>query len=171
MRKGTNIYLIGMMGCGKSTVGRLLAERLKLEFIDLDTKIEKKAGKSITDIFTASGEERFRALETEALARVAGRRKYVVSTGGGCVLRRQNRSIMQNDGTVIYLDVPLDILVERVSRKKHRPLLTGVDDIDQRMRELLNQRESMYRKTATFTVKSNGLQAEAVVENITGLIN
>lgn len=155
-----------MMGSGKSTIAKKLAERLNREALDLDSRIEERSGMSISAIFEKQGEKEFRDRETQALAEVAGRRKYVVATGGGVVLRRQNRAIMNNDGLVIYLDLPEEILIERVSRKTHRPLLADADDIGKCMRDILTARLDLYRTSADLIIESNSASAEEVVEQI-----
>jgi len=128
----SNIYLIGMMGCGKSTVGRLLAEVLGYDFVDSDSLVEEAAGMSIPDIFAIHGEATFRELETQAISRLASMGRLIVATGGGAVLRPCNWDIMKA-GVVAWLDVPLEDLAARVvaAGVKSRPILSqGAENED-----------------------------------------
>lgn len=140
--KGTNLFLIGMMGAGKSTVGRLLAERLDYRFFDTDTLVEQIAGTPITTIFAESGEATFRDLETKVLAELSGYGKLAIATGGGIVLRPQNWSYLYH-GAVIWLDVPVEAIYTRLQGDTSRPLLQQPDPL-QKLQTLMAERLPLY---------------------------
>ncbi|MFM2061840.1 MAG: hypothetical protein RLZZ507_1510 [Cyanobacteriota bacterium] len=140
--KGVNLYLIGMMGVGKSTVGRLLAQELGYGFLDTDDVIVKAAGKSINDIFTVEGEAAFRQLESDVLAQVCAYTKLTIATGGGIVLRQENWGYLRH-GLIVWLDVPVDILLKRLAEDETRPLLQDPDP-EAKLRSLLEQRQPLY---------------------------
>lgn len=143
MLKGVNLYLIGMMGSGKSTVGRLLAAQLGYGFLDLDQIIEQVSGQSVADIFAEQGEAHFRALETQVLAAVSPYTCKVVATGGGVVLARPNWGYLHY-GIVVWLDAPIEVLLKRIEQQPgKRPLLAG-GDLRDRLQELLAQRSFLY---------------------------
>lgn len=139
------VLLIGMMGCGKSTVGRLLAERMRLPLIDMDEEIARAAGKTIPEIFAQEGEAGFRARETAALERVLTREDGVIATGGGIVTRAENIRMMREKGVVVWLCRPLEDMIADV-RQDTRPNLAG--DKAERMRTLYGQRERLYAAAA-----------------------
>jgi shikimate kinase len=147
-----NVYLVGMPGSGKSAVGRELAKRLGREFIDLDSEIELAAGRRIAHIFESEGEQRFRALERESLARVAEAGPAIVSCGGGVVLDPLNRRTMKESGTVVLLSVPLERLRRRVRPGGSRPLVRSEGDLER----LLAEREPSYRAAADRIVQADG---------------
>lgn len=140
--KGVNLFLIGMMGAGKSTVGKILSERLNYRFFDTDAVIEESTQQSISHIFAESGESAFRELETEVLSQLAAYTRMAIATGGGIVLERQNWSYLHH-GIVVWLDVPAEVLYERVKHDTSRPLLQTSDPI-QTLNVILNQRRSLY---------------------------
>ena len=146
-----HVYLVGMPGSGKSSVGRELAELLRMPFIDLDRAIEARAGASIHSIFQDEGEERFRNLEEEALREVSAGYPAVVACGGGSVIRDENRQILRSTGTVVCLTVSLAQLKRRVIRGR-RPLINDPVDLDR----LSLEREVLYREVAHHQVKANG---------------
>lgn len=139
------VLLIGMMGCGKSTVGRLLAERMRLTLIDLDEEIARAAGKTIPEIFAQEGEAGFRARETAALEHALARGDGVIATGGGIVTRAENIRMMREKGVVVWLCRPLEDMIADV-RQDTRPNLAG--DKAERMRTLYGQRERLYAAAA-----------------------
>ena len=139
------ILLIGMMGCGKSTVGRLLAERMRLPLIDLDEEIARAAEKTIPEIFAQEGEAGFRARETAALERALAREDGVIATGGGIVTRAENIRMMREKGFVVWLCRPLEDMIADV-RQDTRPNLAG--NKEERMHTLYAQREALYQKAA-----------------------
>lgn len=152
------LYLIGFMAAGKTTVGKLLAERLGVPFTDLDQVIEETAGISIPEIFSQEGEAGFRKRETEALYLTFA--KGVISTGGGCVTTLKNREFL-HDKPVVYLQTTIDEVKNRLNRVPgQRPLATG----DLQM--LLNEREPLYKEVAKHIVQTAGKTAETVTEEV-----
>ncbi|NJL01469.1 MAG: shikimate kinase [Spirulinaceae cyanobacterium RM2_2_10] len=140
--EGITIYLIGMMGAGKSTVGRALAKQLEYRFFDSDDLIEKVSQQAIADLFAHQGEAAFRDLETQVLQQLAACARSVIATGGGIVLRQQNWSYLQ-EGLVIWLDAPVDILVSRLRDDTSRPLLQAAD-LTAKLTALFTERRSRY---------------------------
>ena len=140
-----NIFLIGFMGAGKTTVGKILAKRLRLTFIDLDEVIEKELNLTIREIFSRYGEDFFRDAETKALRSIADKDRYVIAAGGGVVLRKKNWQIMKPNGFTVYLRAPAEVLWTRVRNNASRPLLQVENPFD-RLCELLSQRISQYEK-------------------------
>ncbi|WP_026082885.1 shikimate kinase [Mastigocladopsis repens] len=141
--QGVNLYLIGMMGAGKTTVGHLLAQHLSYGFVDTDTVIEKVAGdKPITKIFADDGEAVFRKLESKVLSQVCAFTKLVIATGGGIVVRRENWSYLHH-GLIVWLDVPAEVLYRRLAEDTTRPLLQDADP-QGKLRSLLEQRQPLY---------------------------
>ena len=119
------IVLTGFMGCGKSTLGRLLAQRLGCQFVDLDGAIERQAGMTIPQIFDRQGEETFRLLETQKLKELLEDSSLVIATGGGAVLREENRALMLQKGVVVFLKAASDVIYQRISLNDRRPLAKG----------------------------------------------
>ncbi|MBW4560715.1 MAG: shikimate kinase [Mojavia pulchra JT2-VF2] len=140
--QGVNLYLIGMMGSGKTTVGRLLAKHLGYGFVDTDNVIVQAAGKSINQLFAESGEAAFRQLESDVLAQVCAYTKLTIATGGGIVLKRENWSYLHH-GLIVWLDVPVELLYNRLAEDTTRPLLQDVDPKG-KLRSLLEQRQPLY---------------------------
>ena len=141
--EGVNIYLVGMMGAGKSAAGRPLAEALGYRFLDADTALEQVAGRTIPEIFASDGEEGFRALETAVLGQITGWHSLVVATGGGVVTRPENWGHLRQ-GLVVWLDAPADLLLERLtSDPTPRPLMQA-SDREERLQALLDQRRPLY---------------------------
>lgn len=140
--KGVNLYLIGMMGAGKSTVGKQLAERLNYHFFDTDQLIEQLAGQPVSAIFAEAGEAEFRRLETQVLAELSSYRNLAIATGGGIVLEQMNWSYLQH-GVVVWLDAPLTLLWSRLQSDSTRPLLQTADPVS-RLAKLLSERERLY---------------------------
>lgn len=160
-----NIYLIGMMGSGKTTTGCELAEALKIPFVDLDDLIVSRAGQSINEIFRTQGEPYFRKLETEALGETAARSAQVIATGGGIVLEAQNGARMKATGMVIYLKTSLEVLWERVKNKKDRPLL--MTPIPQKtLADLSRARSFLYEELADKTFLTDQKTPKAVAAEI-----
>jgi shikimate kinase len=154
MNTPQRIWLIGLMGSGKTSVGRATARRLEWAFIDTDDVVEAVNGMSVQEIFLRRGEEAFRLLEAEAIRLVASRGQAVIATGGGAVLKTENRDRMRKSGFVIYLQAAPDSLAKRLQRssqKDKRPLLKD-GDAPQRLAELLATREQAYLESAHATV-------------------
>ncbi len=140
--KGTNIYLIGMMGTGKTTIGRLLAQQLSYQFFDTDAVIEQAAEQTIANLFAEQGEAAFRELETQVLSQLSAYKQLVIATGGGIVLRRENWSYLRH-GIVVWLDVPIPVLQQRLEADTTRPLL-HTSDLPARLSDLMEHRRSLY---------------------------
>ena len=151
MRHAGNVYLVGMMGAGKTTVGRLLARRLKLRFIDADHELERRCGVKVPLIFDIEGEAGFRAREAQLLAELTALDGVVLGTGGGAVLLDENRRRLAARGTVVYLRATPEDLYERVKHDRNRPLLAIADPLA-RLRELHAQRDPLYRSIADLVV-------------------
>ena len=146
------VYLVGMPGSGKSTVGPALADRLGVPFVELDSRIEEAAGKSVARIFADEGEARFREMEAAALMDAATEDPSVVSCGGGVVLEPANRVTLRATGVVVFLSVPVDVLRRRVVPAADRPLIHDQRDLDR----LLEQRDPLYREFAAHVVDAAG---------------
>jgi len=161
-----NIVLCGFMGCGKTTVGIALARAFNFTFVDMDEYIVDKAGIGIPEIFERRGEEHFRALESQAAAELCRRDSLVISTGGGTVLRPENVSSFKSGGVIVFIDVPLDVIRQRLEGDCSRPLLNRSDK-DIHMRELYEKRAPGYLAAADIVVQnSENVPAEAVAEII-----
>jgi shikimate kinase len=159
------VYLVGMPGSGKSTVGRELAGRLGVPFVDLDGEIERREGRSVPEIFASDGEAGFRALEAQELLRASSRDPSVVACGGGVVLEPANRITLRNTGTCVFLAVALDALRARVQPAVDRPLIRQEGDLER----LLDDREPLYREFAAHVVDASGEPgevADAIVEEL-----
>ncbi|MCM2129712.1 shikimate kinase AroK [Larsenimonas rhizosphaerae] len=165
MQELPNIFLIGPMGTGKSTIGRLLAAELRRVFYDSDHEIERRCGCNIPWIFDVEGESGFRDRETRTIDRLTRHRGVVMATGGGAIIREANRRMLQERGTVIYLHASLEQLVKRTSRDRNRPLLQ-CEDPAARLRELMAQRESLYLETADLIVSTERRSPRSVINTI-----
>lgn len=161
-----NIYLIGFMATGKSTVGKGLAERLGARFVDLDGYIEEQSGKRIKDIFAHAGEPFFRMLEKRFLAEVARRDGQVVACGGGIVIDGENVAAMKKTGTVVCLTASVDTILERSEGSGARPLLETTGERRATVEGLLAQRASLYAGAADTCVATDALAPEEVVRRI-----
>ena len=161
----SNIVLIGFMGCGKSSIGRRLANRLGHEFIDSDELIVSQAGRSISEIFAEEGEERFRERETLSLRGLLETPHIVLATGGGAVLREENRMLLHRIGKVVWLHADAETLFDRASRSRKRPLL-DVENPRSVFHALLESRMPVYQSAADLQVIASGLSHEQTVEEI-----
>ena len=160
-----NIYLVGPMGAGKTTIGRQLARQLHKDFVDCDHELEKRTGVDIPLIFELEGEEGFRRREADMLAELSDRRGVVLATGGGVVKLPENRAKLVANGYVIYLCAPLELLYERTAKDRNRPLLqTG--DPQLRIRELLEERDPLYRQIADLVMDTDRRGTRFVVRDI-----
>ena len=157
-----NVYLVGLMGAGKTTIGKALAKRLTYRFIDSDHEIEARTGVSLPTIFEIEGEDGFRRREAQVIAELATLDRHVVATGGGAVLRPENRQYLQATGFVVYLDVPLPALCERTRHDRNRPLLQVRDPL-QKLKELHAQRDPLYRSIADVVVSGSRITAQATL--------
>ncbi len=141
--QGTSLYLIGMMGSGKTTIGTLLADRLRYQFFDTDQLIEQITQQSVSQIFAESGESVFRQIETQVLGEVSSYIRKVISTGGGVVTTPENWGHLRN-GVIIWLDVPIDVLKSRLESDTTRPILQSTTDLETTLTSLLDTRSALY---------------------------
>jgi shikimate kinase/3-dehydroquinate synthase len=160
-----NIFLVGLMGAGKTTVGRALARKLNKLFIDSDHEIEARTGVSIPLIFEIEGEESFRQRETEVIRDLSARSGIVLATGGGAIMRAENREYLKTRGTVIYLRASIHNILQRTSRDKNRPLLQTADP-RRRLEELSRQREPYYREVADIVIDTGRPNVQFLVHSI-----
>lgn len=162
-RGGRNVFLVGLMGAGKTTVGRVLARRLGLAFIDSDHEIEARTGVSIPTIFEIEGEEGFRRREAQIIAELTQRDDLVLATGGGVVLDPGNRARLKANGMVVYINVPPEGLYERIRNDRNRPLLQVADPLA-RLHELYAQRDPLYRGVADLVIDGRRLNTQGVLQ-------
>jgi shikimate kinase len=160
------ICLIGLPGSGKSTIGRQLSRKLNTVFIDSDSEIERRIGCSIREFFEREGEESFRDVEQATIAELVAAKQGVLSTGGGCVLRQQNRANLHAAGQVVYLHSQPDEIFKRLRNDRNRPLLQVGDPL-QRLRDLFAQRDPLYRETAHFVIETGRPSVATLVNMIT----
>lgn len=166
----SHVLLIGFMGAGKSTVGRQLAARLELPFVDLDTEIERAAGgATVSEIFATRGESMFRTLESAALRALEGAPRAVVACGGGVVLDDDNRRLLKSLGVVVYLKVDAAEALARIGDTGSRPILERGDTAAMAS-TLLSARETLYRSTADVVVDTAGLPADRVAAEVFTLL-
>ncbi|GGC78876.1 shikimate kinase [Chelatococcus reniformis] len=159
-----SLVLVGLMGCGKSTVGRRLAARLDVPFVDADAEIERAAGKSIPEIFAQHGETYFRDGERRVIARLLRDGGRVLATGGGAYMEPSTRALIAARGLSVWLKAELDVLMRRVRKRGHRPLLQTADPEDT-LRRLMAERYPVYAQ-ADLTVASHEAPHETVVESV-----
>ena len=162
-----NIVLIGFMGGGKTTVGRELHQRLGYPLVDMDQVIEQRAGKSISAIFEEDGETTFRDLETALLKELglSVEPRQIISTGGGVIGREENRELLRNLGYVVWLHAPAELVLERTSKNRTRPLLHAEDPAE-RIRVLMAQREPLYQESAHLKLDTSGLDCGELATGI-----
>jgi shikimate kinase len=165
MKQRASLFLVGMMGAGKTTVGRLLARRLKLRFVDCDHEIERRCGVSVPLIFDIEGEAGFRAREMQVLAELTALEGIVLATGGGAVLAEANRRRLAAGGTVVYLCARPEDLYERVRQDRNRPLLATPDPLA-RLRELFAQRDPLYREIADLVVDTGHQTVQSLARSL-----
>jgi shikimate kinase len=165
---GRSVVLVGMMGAGKSSVGRRVALRLGIPFVDADTEIEKAAGMSINDIFAIRGEGEFRAGEARVILRLLEGGPQVLATGGGAFINPDTRAAIAAKGISIWLKAEPDVLMKRIKRRQDRPLLHTADPAAT-LRKLLDEREPVYA-LADLTVQSREVTHDRIVDEIVGAI-
>lgn len=158
------VWLIGMMGSGKTAVGRRLAERRNVAFVDTDEEVEAEAAQTIAELWDTEGEEAFRDIEERHVRRVAGH-EAVVATGGGAVLRPQNIAEMRASGPVVWLRAPIAELSRRIGPGRSRPLLSGLPT-QERLTVLLEERRSLYERAAHHIVETGGRSVSEVVDEV-----
>lgn len=162
--QGLNLYLIGMMGTGKTTVGQRLAKELGYRFFDTDVLIERVAQKSINELFAEEGETFFRELESQVLGEVSACTRSVIATGGGAVLRPVNWGYLRH-GLIIWLDAPISLLVERLAEDNTRPLLK-MDNLSLKLETLLAERKSLYQEADLQIAIAKNENPEQIVSKI-----
>lgn len=161
----TNIFLVGLMGSGKTTIGRALAKRLNKRFVDADHEIESRTGASIPLIFEIEGEASFRQREADVIRDLTAQQGIVLATGGGAVLNEASRQWLKERGIVVYLRASVSSILQRTSHDRNRPLLqTG--DPKARIEELSLQRAPLYEEVAHITVETGRPNVQSVVQNI-----
>ena len=165
LKRTPGIYLVGFMGCGKSTVGRALADELGWSFFDLDDEIESGAGSTVSEIFDSQGEEMFRAMEASALAKrvraVQSGQPQVIALGGGALMNDKNFELIMNHGVVVWLDAPFELIEKRVAAESHRPLARDPE----KLRALFEIRSPRYA-LADYRVEAPEEEAMATVRRI-----
>ncbi|MEW8506629.1 MAG: shikimate kinase AroK [Candidatus Thiodiazotropha sp.] len=165
-----NLFLIGPMGAGKTTVGRQLAEYFRMDFVDSDHEIQRRTGVDIPTIFEFEGESGFRQRESTVIDDLTARDGIVLATGGGVVMREENRSLLSSRGMVIYLHCSVRQQFERTHRDKNRPLLSTPDPLG-KLEELMALRDPLYRQTADIVVSTEGRNTQSVVQDIRKLLD
>lgn len=166
-----NVYLIGMMGSGKSVTGKQLALLNHYSFLDLDEVIQKKTGRTISDIFSKEGEGFFRELETQVLREASVKNNQVIATGGGVILRPENIECMKSTGAVIYLLTSLEILSDRLKNRTDRPLLKkGAKTPEENLKQIFEFRQPIYERVCDKKVSTDHQTAEAVAKKILPLL-
>ena len=161
--KQKNIILCGFMGCGKSTVGALLAKKTGMAFIDLDSYIEKKQGMTISDIFEKYGEAHFRQLEKDASKELSLKNGMVIAAGGGTLTFQENVDVFHTNGKIILLDLPLETVAKRLENDTSRPLLNRPDKIEA-MKALYDKRLPLYKAAADIIVNGDNSPMQVCVE-------
>ena len=164
-----NIFIVGPMGSGKSTVGKIISNELFLNFFDTDEEIETRTGASIDWIFDLEGEEGFRKRESKILHEMVQKNSIVLSTGGGIILSESNRDLLSSRGTVFYLATPIAVQLERTSKDKDRPLLKNGDP-GKILKELHLARQSFYEEVADYIVDTEDKSSQEVSEEIIKLV-
>jgi shikimate kinase len=160
-----NVFLIGPMAVGKTTIGKQLAKRLNLEFYDSDQEIEKRTGASVSLIFDVEGEAGFREREEKMIAELCGLTGIVLATGGGAVLREANRKALRKNGFVVYLRATVEAQLERTKSSKNRPLL-DTEDRRAALESLMENRESLYTNEADLIIDTDRMSASRAARQI-----
>lgn len=164
-----NVYLVGLMGAGKTTIGKALARRLAYGFVDSDHEIESRTGVSLPTIFEIEGEEGFRKREVKVIDDLTQRQGIVLATGGGAVIARENRNALAGRGAVVFLQTSIEQQVERTRRDKRRPLLQN-DDPKTTLEDLARARETLYLEIADFVVSTDRGSVKAVAKDIVDML-
>jgi shikimate kinase len=165
MTRSENIFLVGLMGAGKTTIGRQLAKSLSLPFYDSDKAIEESTGVDIPTIFEFEGEEGFRDREQRMIQQLTQLKGIVLATGGGAILREENRILLKENGFIVYLQCSIERILERTRRDTQRPLLK-TENPRERIESLFAQREHLYLACADFIIDTGIMQSKVVVNHI-----
>jgi len=161
----TNVYLIGPMGSGKTSLGQRLARKMQLEFFDNDQELEKQTGASVNLIFDLEGEKGFRKRETNMLKKLTARKGILLATGGGSVLKQENRELLSESGVVVYLRTSVNQQIRRLSRDKKRPLLQS-GDREEKLTRFARERNPLYEALADITFPSQNRGLVAATESL-----
>ena len=170
MKKYKNIYLIGLMGSGKTTLGKILSKKLDKNFYDSDHVIEEKLGVDVPMIFEYEGEAGFREREKDSLKELVRKKNIVLATGGGIILSKSNRDLLSENGIVIYLKSNQKDLIKRMKNDKTRPLLKN-GNIEEIIKKLCKEREPLYEEIADFEIMTKNKRIHEVVNEIVTIIN
>jgi len=171
MKGKRNVFLVGPMGAGKTTIGKQVAQLLHLEFLDTDQEIEARTGAPIDWIFDIEGEEGFRVREKEIIEELSAKQGIVLATGGGAVVTPENRTFLASRGIVVYLETSIEQQLERTRKDKRRPLLQNNDDPESTLRNLHIERDAQYREIADIIVATNENSIKSVANKITTQVN
>ncbi len=171
MAEKRNIFLVGPMGAGKSTIGRHLAEQLHLEFFDSDQEIERRTGADIAWVFDIEGEEGFRRREETVISDLTEKQGIVLATGGGSIISKEVRNKLSARGIVVYLETPIEKQVARTQRDKKRPLLQTEEDPKDVLLRLAEERNPLYTEVSDFVVRTDEQSAKVVANQIIEKIN
>ena len=166
--KRKNIVLCGFMGCGKSTIGNLLSKKTGMSFIDLDSYVEQKENKTVAEIFADNGEDYFRQLERDASKEQSQKKSLVIATGGGTLTFQENVDAFKTSGKIVLLDVPVEVVSERLQGDTTRPLLNRPDK-EQAMRELYEKRMPLYQNAADIIVNAANSPLQVCMEIMSNL--
>ena len=162
-----NIFLIGFMGAGKSTVAKTLQEKLKMNLVEMDARIVEEQGMSINDIFAKYGEDHFRDIESRLILDIGKEGNTIVSCGGGVVVREKNIEYMKQNGKVVYLSATPETIYNRVKDSTDRPILNGHMSVEY-IAELMEKRRALYEAAADITIHTDGRTTEEICEEIMG---
>ncbi len=164
-----NIFIVGPMGSGKSTVGKIISDELFLNFFDTDDEIESRTGASIDWIFDLEGEEGFRKRESSILEEMVKQNSIVLSTGGGIIVSDSNREMLSSRGTVFYLSTPISVQLERTSKDKDRPLLKNGDP-EEILTRLQKERKDLYESVSDHVIETENKSSQEVASEIINLV-
>ena len=164
-----NIFIVGSMGSGKTSIGKILAKNNHLSFLDTDHEIIRSCGYSIPDIFEKFGEEYFRELETEQLKEMCGMKDHVVSTGGGIILQKQNIELIKDLGIIIFLDISINSQIDRVKNRKNRPLIND-NNLKDNLLSLKKIRDPIYKKISNYIIDVSEKERGQIVTEIQEII-
>ena len=166
----SNVYLVGLMGSGKTSIGKILAKRMGMKFIDLDDEIIKDQQCSISEIFDKFGEEEFRHLENKKLLSTLDIDNCVISTGGGIIMDQDNIKIMVENGSIIHLDIDLETQLLRIKNKKNRPILRDKDNARKILVKMKKERDHIYKKIAIGSVNTSNKKRNDIVSEVVNII-
>ncbi|MBI2616872.1 shikimate kinase [Candidatus Gottesmanbacteria bacterium] len=161
-----NIILIGMRGSGKTTVGRLLSQKLRFTFLETDSKIENLVGSTIAEFVTKERWKSFRKIETTVIQSLKNRKECVISTGGGVILKKKNVEILKNLGMIFFLHAPVTLLIQRIGNDRTRPFLTVAKTREEDIKKTLSHRLHLYRKIAHYVISVSGKTPNTVASEI-----